>query len=123
MNQRNRAILSVLAVAFISVACGPTNTDIGAKVKANLTVDETAKTAQIDVSVQKKIVTLSGTVDSPAVKERAVAVARGTDGVVEVVDHITVKEQSAGPSFSSGHESRGKGMTEGMNHPTEENRK
>ena len=123
MYQQRIAYLGVLAVAVVAVACGPDDAGIGTKVKSNLTSDETVKAAQIDVGVQKKVVTLSGTVDTPAVKERAVAVARGTDGVAEVVDQITVKEQSAGPGSGHGpghgREMMEKGMTEGRGHPGE----
>ena len=116
MYQRRIAFLGVLAAAVITVACGPTDAGISTKVKTNLTADETVKTAQIDVGVQKKVVTLSGTVDSPAVKERAVALARQTDGVADVVDQITIKEQGSGPGF--GHEMMEKGMKmEGKDHP------
>lgn len=68
--------------------------------------------------MQKKVVTLSGTVDSPVVKERAVAVARQTDGVADVVDQLTIKEQGSGPGF--GHEMMEKGMKmDGKDHPKE----
>ena len=115
---RRSAFLSVLAAAAIIVACGPTDAGISAKVKANLAADETAKTAQIDVGVQNKVVTLSGTVDTPAIKERVVAVARRTDGVADVVDQITIKEQSSGPGH--GREMMEKGIKmEGKDHPKE----
>ena len=117
MYQRNRTFLGLLAVAVLTAACGPTDTDISTKVKTNLSVDETAKTAQINVGVQKKVVTLSGTVDNPAVKERAIAVARGTDGVSEVVDQITIRAQAAGPGVGHGREMMGKGMMDGTHPP------
>ena len=120
MNQRQNAFLAALAVAAIAVACGPNDAGIGTKVKANLTTDETVKAAQIDVGVQKKVVTLSGIVDTPAVKERAVAVARGTDGVADVVDQIIIKERRPGPGY--GHEMMEKGMTEGKDRRKEEKR-
>lgn len=120
MYQRRSAFLGVLAAAVITVACGPTDSGISTKVKTNLTADETVKTAQIDVGVQKKVVTLSGTVDTPAIKERAVAVARRTDGVADVVDHITIKEQGSGPGPGLGREMMEKGMKmEGKDHPKE----
>ena len=78
MYHRSSMLLGLLAAAVISVACGPTDSSLTAKVKTNLATDETVKTASIDVAVQKKVVTLSGTVDTPAVKEKAVAVARQT---------------------------------------------
>ena len=76
------------------------------------------KTAQIDVAF-RKVVTLSGTVDTSVVKEQAVAVARRTDGVTDVVDQITVKEQGSGasPGPGFGHEMMEKGMKmEGKDH-------
>ncbi len=119
MYQRRSAFLGVLAVAVIAVGCGPTDAGIGTKVKTNLAADETVKAAQIDVGVQKKVVTLSGTVDTPAVKERAVAVARGTDGVANVVDQINIKQQGFGHGPGHGGEMMEKGMKEGMDHPKE----
>lgn len=119
MYQRHRAFLGVLAVAVIAVACGPTDAGIGTKVKTNLTADETVKAAQIDVGVQKKVVTLSGTVDTPAIKERAVAVARRTDGVADVVDQITIKDQGSGPGLGHGPGMMGRGTMDGKDHPRE----
>ena len=119
MYRRRSAFLAVLAVAVVTVACGPTDAGIGTQVKTKLTADETVKAAQIDVGVQKKVVTLSGSVETPAVKERAVALARGTDGVADVVDQITVKQQASGHGPGHGGEMMGKGMKEGMDHAKE----
>lgn len=120
MYQRRSAFLAVLAAAAITVACGPTDAGISTNVKTSLTADETVKSAQIDVGVQKKVVTLSGTVDTPAVKERAVAVARQIDGVADVIDHITIREQGTGSGLGPGREMMEKGMKmEGKDHPKE----
>ena len=116
MFQRRSTLLAALAVAAVAAACGPTDADIGTKVKAKLAADETVKAAQIDVGVQKQVVTLSGTVDTAAVKERAVAVARGADGVANVIDQMTIKPQASGPGPGHGGEMMGKGMKEGMDH-------
>ena len=117
MYRKHNAYLGVLiVVAVVTAGCGPTDDGIGTKVKTNLTADETVKAAQIDVGVQKKVVTLSGTVDTSAVKERAVVVARGTDGVANVVDQITVKQQVSGHGPGPGHEMMRKGMKDGMDH-------
>ncbi len=114
MDRRTITLLGVLGVAVLVAACGPTDTAIGAKVKANLASDETVKAAPIDVGVDKKVVTLSGTVDTLAVKDRATTVARGTDGVASVVDHLTTKERDPGPGH--GREMMEKGMMEGKDH-------
>jgi hypothetical protein len=41
-------------------------------------------------STKEKVVTLTGTVDSQAAKDQAIALARATSGVADVVDNITV---------------------------------
>ena len=112
--RRRTTVLGALVVAAFAAACGTTDAGISSKVKTNLTADEKIRAARIDVGVQKQVVTLSGTVDTSAIKERAVAVARGTDGVANVVDQIAVKEQRFGPGH--GGEMMGTGMREGMDH-------
>jgi osmotically-inducible protein OsmY len=111
-----RMFLNVLAVSFITVACGQTDTGISTKVKTNLTADETVKAAQINVDVQNKIVTLSGSVDTLAVKERAVSVARTTEGVTDVIDKITTQEQGYGSGSEHGREMMGRENREGRDH-------
>ena len=93
------------------------DTGIGTNVKTNLAADATAKTAQLDVGVQNKIVTLSGTADTSAVRERAIAVARATNGVATVVDQITLTEHGAGPGMGRGMMEKGKGMMDDKGHP------
>ena len=104
----------LITAAAITVGCAATDDGISTRVKTNLSADQALKTAQIEVGVQKKIVTLSGTVDTPAVKEQAVAVARRTDGVTDVVDQMTVREQGSGvgaaPGPGFGREMMEKGM-------------
>jgi hypothetical protein len=99
MNLHHHSFFAALAAAAISVGCAPTDADTSTKVKANLTADAAVKAAPIDVAVQKNVVTLTGTVDSQVLREQAVALARKTDGVAEVVDKLVVKE----PDFGPGH--------------------
>jgi osmotically-inducible protein OsmY len=114
------AILGALVLAAASVACSPSDSGIGTTVKANLTADATLKGYQIDVGVQNKVVTLSGTVDTSSVKERAVVVARGTNGVTDVVDQVVIKNQGPGPGY--GHDMMEKGMSEGKDQAAQEKR-
>jgi osmotically-inducible protein OsmY len=62
-----------------------------AKIKAKMALDEMVKARAIDVSTNHSTVTLSGTVGSEAERDRAVALARETAGVTQVVDHLTVQ--------------------------------
>jgi osmotically-inducible protein OsmY len=79
----------------LAVACSQSDVGITTAVKAKLAQDDTVKAYQIDVDTSGKVVTLSGSVDNAATKARAVAVARQTNGVREVVDHIDVSAATA----------------------------
>jgi len=93
--KRLSVILGILAVVGLTVACAQTDAGITTKVKSKLAADDTVKAYQIDVDTKDKVVTLSGNVDSAAAKDQAVAIARGTEGVADVVDNITVGGGSA----------------------------
>jgi hyperosmotically inducible protein len=89
------AILLSAAGLVMTVACSQTDPGITTAVKAKLAADDTVKAYQIDVDTANGVVTLSGIVEVPAAKEQAVVIARGTDGVKDVVDHITVNAAAA----------------------------
>jgi hyperosmotically inducible protein len=95
MTKRITTFLGILAAVAFSVACAQTDAGITGKVKSKLAADDTVKAYQIDVDTKDKVVTLSGNVDSQAAKDQAVALARGTEGVADVVDNITVAGGSA----------------------------
>jgi hyperosmotically inducible protein len=61
-----------------------------AKVKTKFLADSSIAGLKIDVDTKNNVVTLSGTVSSASEKRRAVEVARATDGVKSVVDHLKV---------------------------------
>jgi hyperosmotically inducible protein len=60
------------------------------KIKAKMTLDDSVKGRSIDVSTNGSTVTLSGTVRSAAEHDRAVSLARETNGVTRVIDHLIV---------------------------------
>ena len=60
------------------------------KIKAKMALDDRVKAANIDVDTVGSTVTLSGRVGSADERTRAVQLARDTDGVTSVVDHLTV---------------------------------
>lgn len=53
--------------------------------------EDSLKGSHIDVDTKDNVVTLSGTVMSPAGRTRAVALAKATEGVKSVVDRLTVQ--------------------------------
>ncbi|NDJ59024.1 molecular chaperone OsmY [Enterobacteriaceae bacterium 4M9] len=65
---------------------------ITAKVKAALLDDKGVKSTDISVKTENKVVTLSGFVASQAEAEKAVATAKGVEGVSSVSDKLHVKD-------------------------------
>jgi osmotically-inducible protein OsmY len=64
------------------------------KIQAQYFADDVVKGGGIDVTTNDGVVTLSGTVQSEAAKERAVALARKVDGVSRVDDKLQVRAQT-----------------------------
>lgn len=85
---------ALVGVAALTVACAQTDAGITTNVKSKMAVDDTVKAYQVNVDTKNGVVTLTGDVDSPLAKERAVQIARNTDGVRDVVDNITVTESA-----------------------------
>lgn len=69
------------------------DTLVTTKVQAMFYLDREVKAMDIDVTTHGGIVTLTGTVDSEATRKKAVADARSTDGVKQVVDKLTVRQK------------------------------
>jgi len=65
-----------------------------ARVTSQLLSDAQVKGTAIDVTAKNGVVLLEGTLTSPAAKQRALTVARGTDGVTQVVDRLRVGKAS-----------------------------
>jgi len=64
---------------------------ITTKVKSAVLAEPGLKTLQIDVDTKDGVVTISGTVDSPTLKDRAHQIAQSVSGVRSVVDNLSVK--------------------------------
>lgn len=95
MRSRYFAGLIVFVVATVAAACGQTDAGITTAVKGKLAADTDVKAYQIDVDTSNKVVTLSGNVETATAKAKAVEIARGTDGVANVVDNIRVSPATA----------------------------
>jgi len=61
------------------------------KIKAKMALDDTVKALNLDVDTANGVVTLSGKVRSKAERDRALALARETDGVRQVIDRTTLE--------------------------------
>lgn len=64
---------------------------ITTKVKTAVLAEPGLKSLQIDVDTKDAVVTLSGTVDTPELKSRAVQIAQSVQGVKSVNDNLSVK--------------------------------
>lgn len=64
---------------------------ITAKVKAAIFAEPGLKSLQIEVETHDAVVTLSGSVDTPDLRDRAVKIAGSLNGVRQVVDKLVVK--------------------------------
>jgi hypothetical protein len=63
-----------------------------AKIKAKMVLDDLVKARTIDVTTSGTTVTVSGTVQSQQERERAVQLAKETEGVTRVVDQLVVRQ-------------------------------
>ena len=64
---------------------------ISNKIKAKLISEPEVRSLNIDVDVYLGVVTLSGIVSSHYQKDRAIALSRGTDGTIKVIDNLKVQ--------------------------------
>ena len=62
-----------------------------AKIKSKMALDDTVKALSIDVDTDGSEVTLSGTVNSAAERDKAVQLARETAGVTAVRDRLVIR--------------------------------
>jgi hyperosmotically inducible protein len=85
-----RVLAGTAALAFMTVACSQSDPGITTAVKSKLAADDTVKAYRIDVDTKDRVVTLSGEVDNAVAKARAVEIARGVEGVREVVDNTAI---------------------------------
>lgn len=62
-----------------------------AKIKSKMALDDTIEASRIDVDTAGGVVRLHGTVGSEAERERALRLARETEGVTSVVDELSIR--------------------------------
>ena len=68
-----------------------TDAALTAKIKSKMALDDNVEAADIDVDAAGSVVTLRGTVSSQDERQRAVRMARETEGVTSVVDQLVVQ--------------------------------
>jgi hypothetical protein len=80
-------------LAFVATAaCVQTDADLAKTVEDQFASDPIVRSYHLDVSSEEKVISIAGTVDTSAAKDQALQIARGTTGVVDVRDHIAVRD-------------------------------
>jgi hyperosmotically inducible protein len=96
---RNRSMILIAILTLVSFSCTQQAVDdaaISAKVKTGLAGDAETSAIKIGVTTVKGVVTLSGEVPTEREKTKAEQVARGTEGVTQVVNNITINPDTIG---------------------------
>lgn len=90
MRQTGAEIAQGARAAGTRVAEAVEDGALTAKIKSKMALDDQVKARDIDVDASGGLVTLSGVLRSEAERERAVQLARETDGVQTVIDALVV---------------------------------
>ena len=61
-------------------------------VQDRLASDQIVRGYHIDVHTDQRVVSLSGTVSTSVAKDQALTLAKATPGVVEIRDHIAIRD-------------------------------
>ena len=64
---------------------------VTAKIKSKMALDDLVKARNVDVDTNGSVVTLTGVVRSQAERQRAVQLAKETEGVTSVIDHLRLR--------------------------------
>jgi hyperosmotically inducible periplasmic protein len=79
-----------------------TDSWITVKVHSQFVPEDTLEGSDIDVDTQAGVVTLNGTVAAEAGRARAIAIAKATDGVTSVTDHLRIAAPEASMARDAG---------------------
>ena len=86
-----KTVKNLLGVGTKSIGESLDDTVVGTRVKSRLTGEPGIRSLNIDVDVNKGVVTLTGIVESEDQRRRVVDIAMGTAGVVRVTDNLSIK--------------------------------
>jgi hyperosmotically inducible protein len=90
--ERGAEIGEKAAQAAASVSKTLDEGTLTAKITAKMVLDDLVKARSINVTTKGSTVTLTGTVHSAQERQRAVQLAKETDGVTQVVDELTIRQ-------------------------------
>ncbi len=95
-------LLIAAGIAACAVGCAKSDSGITTSVKSQLVSDDLVKARNIDVDTKDRVVTLTGEVRSTAEEDKAIQLARNTDGVANVVDRLDVVPEESAASTATG---------------------
>jgi hyperosmotically inducible periplasmic protein len=102
MVRKSAVILCAIALSVATTAFAQTDAALSASVRTKLAADDQVKTSTVKVETVDHVVTLTGSVPSQAIKDRALGIARDTAGVTSVVDKLTVRDLNAATTGTTG---------------------
>jgi hyperosmotically inducible periplasmic protein len=91
--ERGAEVGEKVAVAAAKVRDTAQEAALTSKIKAKMVLDDTIKARSIDVTTEGTTVTVSGAVRSVEEHDRAIRLARETEGVTQVVDRLKVESK------------------------------
>jgi hyperosmotically inducible protein len=94
-------VVALLSIGGVGAALASDDTWITTKIRIALMTTDGAGRNAVKVETERGKVTLHGTVDSEAVKEKAAATARGVGGVTDVRDLLQVVKESSQKSVKA----------------------
>jgi osmotically-inducible protein OsmY len=89
--ERGAEVGEKVAIAAAKVKESTREAALTSKIKAKMVLDDHIKARSIDVTTNGSTVTVSGVVQSTEEHDRALRLARETDGVTQVVDRLRVE--------------------------------
>ena len=81
------------SVAASHVGVTVSESALTAKIKSKMALDDHVNARAVDVDTSGSVVTLTGVVGSATARERAVSLARDTEGVTRVVDRLQIRQR------------------------------
>ena len=94
-----KTIATMIAAALLLTGCattsdytsGSSDAAVAARVDMRLDSDPELANENISLSVDNRVVTVSGYFSDPSVRLRAISIIRGTAGVLAVIDHSKLR--------------------------------
>jgi len=87
-----KSVKSYLQVGTKTIGESMDDTILGTRIKSRLAGEPMIRSLNIDVDVNKGVVTLTGIVETGSERDRIIEIARETPGTVKVMDNIKVRK-------------------------------